>query len=40
LAVEEDETLAAEMAEWEAASIADGLSDSEAIGWTDFRRSL
>jgi hypothetical protein len=28
-AVEEDETLAAEMTEWEAATIADGLGDSE-----------
>jgi len=40
LAVEEDETLAAEMAEWEAASIADGLSDSEAIGRAEFRRGM
>ena len=40
LAVEEDETLADEMAEWEAASIADGLSDSEAIGRAEFRRGM
>ena len=28
------------MAEWEAASIADGLSDSEAIGRAEFRRGM
>jgi len=31
LAVEEDETLAAERAEWEVATIADGLGDSEPL---------
>ena len=31
LAVEEDETLADEMAEWEAATIADGLGASEPL---------
>jgi hypothetical protein len=31
LAVEEDETLAAEMAEWEAATISDGLGESEPL---------
>jgi hypothetical protein len=40
LAVEEEQALAAEMAEWEAAAIDDGFSDPDRRCWPEIASSL